>query len=143
MVTETIEGTYRQTNLTNESAEYLRKREEVRLTEIELMRARERVADLRRAPPKGAEVQDYEFFFDCTLDGRVSARRSRHDGRATADPSSHFNPQRNLWQAQRAFWYPLRVPSHPHFAEVIIRQVRKVNFHVVSPLQKHTPPAWL
>ena len=45
MVHETIQGTYRQTNLTNESAEYLAKREELRLAEIELMRQRERVAD--------------------------------------------------------------------------------------------------
>src|SRR5689334_21988640 len=76
MVKEMIDGTYRQANLTNESAEYLAKREEVRLAEIELMRARERVAELRRALPKGAELHDYEFF-DCTLpDGRVSATGS-------------------------------------------------------------------
>lgn len=61
MVKEMIDGTYRQINLTNESAEYLAKREDVRLAEIELMRARERVAELRRALPKGAEIQDYEF----------------------------------------------------------------------------------
>src|SRR5215207_6094430 len=61
MVHETIDGTYRQTNLTNESAEYLVKREEVRLAEIELMKQRERVAELRRQLPKGATIQDYEF----------------------------------------------------------------------------------
>ena len=61
MVHEMIDGTYRQTNLPNESAEYLAKREEVRLAEIELMRQREHVAELRRALPKGAAVQDYEF----------------------------------------------------------------------------------
>lgn len=61
MVNDTIDGTYRQTNLTNESPEYLAAREEVRLAEIELMRQRERVAELRRELPKGAEVQDYEF----------------------------------------------------------------------------------
>ncbi|HEY2018216.1 MAG TPA: hypothetical protein VGH38_32145 [Bryobacteraceae bacterium] len=44
MVHQTIQGTFRQTNLTNESAEYLGKREELRLAEIELMRQRERVA---------------------------------------------------------------------------------------------------
>lgn len=72
MVKEMIDGTYRQTNL-HESDEYLAKREEVRLAEIELMRARERVAELRRALPKGATIQDYEFL-DCTLpNGRVSA----------------------------------------------------------------------
>src|SRR5688500_14534884 len=57
----TIDGTYRQTNLTNESAEYLSKREEVRLAEIELMKQRERCAELRRQLPKGATLQDYEF----------------------------------------------------------------------------------
>jgi predicted dithiol-disulfide oxidoreductase (DUF899 family) len=61
MVHEMIDGTYRQTNLQNESAEYLTKREELRQAEIELMRQRERVAELRRALPKGATVQDYEF----------------------------------------------------------------------------------
>jgi predicted dithiol-disulfide oxidoreductase (DUF899 family) len=61
MVHETIDGTYRQTNLQNEPANYLSKREELRLAEIELMRQRERVAELRRRLPKGAIVQDYEF----------------------------------------------------------------------------------
>ena len=61
MVHETIDGTFRQTNLQNESAEYLAAREEVRLAEIELMRQRERVAELRRRMPKGATIQDYEF----------------------------------------------------------------------------------
>ena len=36
MVHEMIDGTYRQTNLLNESPEYLVKREELRLAEIEL-----------------------------------------------------------------------------------------------------------
>jgi len=61
MVHEMIDGTYRQTNLPNESPEYLAKREEVRLAEIELMKQRERVAELRRQLPKGATIQDYEF----------------------------------------------------------------------------------
>lgn len=61
MVHEMIDGTYRQTNLPNESPEYLAKREEVRLAEIELLNARERVAALRRALPTGATIQDYEF----------------------------------------------------------------------------------
>ncbi len=61
MVHEMIDGTYRQTNLTNEPPEYLAKREEVRLAEIELLNTRERVAALRRALPKGATIQDYEF----------------------------------------------------------------------------------
>jgi predicted dithiol-disulfide oxidoreductase (DUF899 family) len=61
MVHETIDGTYRQTNLPNESAEYLAKREELRTAEIDLMRQRERVAALRRQLPEGATVQDYSF----------------------------------------------------------------------------------
>jgi predicted dithiol-disulfide oxidoreductase (DUF899 family) len=61
MVYEMIDGTFRQTNLTNESPEYLAKREEVRLAEIELLNARERVAALRRELAKGAKIQDYEF----------------------------------------------------------------------------------
>jgi predicted dithiol-disulfide oxidoreductase (DUF899 family) len=61
MVKEMIDGTFRQTNLPNESPEYLAKREELRLAEIELLRQRERVAELRRALPPGATIQDYEF----------------------------------------------------------------------------------
>src|SRR6185503_2294530 len=61
MVGETIDGTYRQTNLSNESKEYLAKREELRLAEIELRNMRERVAELRRQLPPGANVEDYEF----------------------------------------------------------------------------------
>ena len=61
MVGETIDGTYRQTNLPNESKEYLAKREEVRLAEIELRNIREKVAELRRQLPPGAILKDYEF----------------------------------------------------------------------------------
>jgi hypothetical protein len=61
MVHTTVDGTFRQTNLTNESPEYLAKREELRLAEIELMRQRERVAELRRHLPQGAAIQDYQF----------------------------------------------------------------------------------
>jgi predicted dithiol-disulfide oxidoreductase (DUF899 family) len=61
MTHEFVDGTYRQTNLTNESRDYLAKREELRLAEIELMQHTENVAALRRALPQGATVQDYEF----------------------------------------------------------------------------------
>jgi predicted dithiol-disulfide oxidoreductase (DUF899 family) len=61
MVHTMVDGTYRQTNLTNESPEYLARREELRLAEIELMLRRERVAELRRGLPEGAPVQDYVF----------------------------------------------------------------------------------
>jgi predicted dithiol-disulfide oxidoreductase (DUF899 family) len=61
MVKTTINGTFRQTNLPNESEEYLSKREELRLAEIELRNQRERVAELRRKLPQGPAIQDYEF----------------------------------------------------------------------------------
>jgi predicted dithiol-disulfide oxidoreductase (DUF899 family) len=46
MAFETIRGTLRQTRLTNESAEYFARREELRLAEIDLMQRRERVAEI-------------------------------------------------------------------------------------------------
>jgi predicted dithiol-disulfide oxidoreductase (DUF899 family) len=61
MVHTFVDGTFRQTNLANESSEYLSKREELRLAEIELMRQRERVAVLRRNLPEGGVIQDYQF----------------------------------------------------------------------------------
>jgi predicted dithiol-disulfide oxidoreductase (DUF899 family) len=61
VVHEFINGTYRETNLTNESAEYLTRREKLRLAEIELMEHQERVAAMRRALPPGAVLGDYEF----------------------------------------------------------------------------------
>ena len=64
MVHEMIDGTYRQTNLPNESPEYLAKREELRLAEIELLNTRERVAALRRSLPEGATISDYQFLED-------------------------------------------------------------------------------
>jgi predicted dithiol-disulfide oxidoreductase (DUF899 family) len=51
----------RHTRLPNESAEYLARREELRLAEIELMKERERVAELRRRLPEGAVIEDYVF----------------------------------------------------------------------------------
>ncbi|GAA4632273.1 DUF899 domain-containing protein [Actinoallomurus vinaceus] len=51
----------RQTNLAGESAEYVAAREELRQAEIELMRHRERVADLRRRLPLGPVVDEYVF----------------------------------------------------------------------------------
>ena len=61
MPQDVAESTLRQTNLSNESAAYLAKREELRLAELELMRQRERVAEMRRHLPPGAVLQDYEF----------------------------------------------------------------------------------
>ena len=51
----------RATRLSGESTEYAGRRDELRLAEIELMRQRERVAELRRALPLGAVVEDYRF----------------------------------------------------------------------------------
>ena len=60
MAHQDLRDANRQTRL-NESDEYLRKREELRLAEIESMKLRERVAALRRQLPPGAIVEDYEF----------------------------------------------------------------------------------
>lgn len=51
----------RLTNLTNEPPDYVEAREKLRLAEIDLMRQRERVADMRRRLPAGPVVEDYEF----------------------------------------------------------------------------------
>jgi predicted dithiol-disulfide oxidoreductase (DUF899 family) len=59
MSLEIIKPTLPQTNLPHESADYLKKREELRLAELDLMRQREKVAVLRRALPQGATIQDY------------------------------------------------------------------------------------
>jgi predicted dithiol-disulfide oxidoreductase (DUF899 family) len=54
-------GLLRHTRLENEPQDYLQKREELRLAEMEMFRNIERVAALRRELPAGAEVIDYEF----------------------------------------------------------------------------------
>ncbi len=51
----------RYTRLAKESADYRARRDELRLAEIELMKQRERVAELRRQLPQGAPVTDYVF----------------------------------------------------------------------------------
>ena len=91
MVHEMIDGTYRQTNLPNESAEYLAKREELRQAEIELRRQRERVAELRRALPPGATIQDYEF-----LEGPASLDDSDEPVRKTRLSELFSAPDRSL-----------------------------------------------
>ncbi len=58
---EKLQDGMRRTRLGNESDEYLAKREELRLAEIESMKLRERVAELRRQLPQGAVVEDYTF----------------------------------------------------------------------------------
>jgi predicted dithiol-disulfide oxidoreductase (DUF899 family) len=52
---------FRHTNLREEPAEYLAQREELRVAEIDLMRKRERVAELRRQLPADTVVEDYVF----------------------------------------------------------------------------------
>ncbi len=91
MVHEMIDGTYRQTNLPNESAEYLAKREELRQAEIELMRQRERIAELRRALPPGATIQDYEF-----LEGPASLDDGDEPVRKTRLSELFTAPDRSL-----------------------------------------------
>src|SRR5882672_1102916 len=91
MVHEMIDGTYRQTKLPNESPEYLAKREELRLAEIDLRNARERVAALRRGLPKGAAIQDYEF-----LEGPTSLDEGDEAVRKVRLTDLFTNPDRSL-----------------------------------------------
>jgi predicted dithiol-disulfide oxidoreductase (DUF899 family) len=51
----------RATRLRSEPIEYTGRREELGQAEVELMRQRERVAELRRSLPSGAPVEDYRF----------------------------------------------------------------------------------
>src|SRR5262245_40668828 len=51
----------RYTRLPDQSADYIQRREELRIAEIELMRHAERVAEMRRALPDGPIVEDYAF----------------------------------------------------------------------------------
>jgi predicted dithiol-disulfide oxidoreductase (DUF899 family) len=91
MLKENADGILCQTNLPNESAEYLAAREEVRLAEIELRRQRERVAELRRALPKGATVEDYEF-----LEGPTSLREGDEPIRKVRLSELFTAPDRSL-----------------------------------------------
>jgi predicted dithiol-disulfide oxidoreductase (DUF899 family) len=50
-----------QTRLPNESPEDLARRDQLRMAEVDLMRQRERVAELRRQLPAGTPVKDYVF----------------------------------------------------------------------------------
>ena len=58
---ERTDGMVRHTRVLHEPREYLQRREELRLAEMEMFRQSERVAALRRALPAGAEVTDYVF----------------------------------------------------------------------------------
>jgi predicted dithiol-disulfide oxidoreductase (DUF899 family) len=60
MIQENLQDGMRRTRL-KESEEYLTKREELRLAEIESMKLRERAAELRRQLPPGAIIEDYAF----------------------------------------------------------------------------------
>jgi hypothetical protein len=86
MAQEKINATRRQTNLPNESDKYLSKREELRLAEIELMRQRERVAELRRGLPRRGNSGL------CIRRGSGEPRCRRH-----ADP--HRPPERTVQRA--------------------------------------------
>jgi predicted dithiol-disulfide oxidoreductase (DUF899 family) len=61
MPQENLQTGIRRTRLQNESEEYLAKREELRKAEIDSMKQRERVAELRRQLPQGAAIKDYTF----------------------------------------------------------------------------------
>ena len=57
---ESTNGYTKQSKAYSESAEYLAKREDLRLSEIGLMCQRERVAEPRRDLPTGPTLEDYK-----------------------------------------------------------------------------------
>jgi predicted dithiol-disulfide oxidoreductase (DUF899 family) len=59
MSTDTRLHPWQHTRLANESDDYRRRREDLRRAELESMRQRERVAELRRQLPAGPTVEDY------------------------------------------------------------------------------------
>ena len=61
MPSNVIEKVYPQTNLENETGEYLAAREKLRVAELELMQQHELVAELRRRLPQGAPLENYPF----------------------------------------------------------------------------------
>ena len=100
MAHQMIHDIFRQTNLTNESSDYLSKRDVLRLAEIELMHQRERVADLRRNLPEGAVVQDY-VFEEGTVDldaGDAPTRTVR-----LSEPFDLTTQGRGDWYAERGY----------------------------------------
>ncbi len=80
-----INGILRQTNLPNESEEYLLKRDELRRAEIDLRNQRERVAELRRQLPQGPAVEDYVFE---EVSGETRCRRQT-DPKGTTQRAFH------------------------------------------------------
>ena len=74
------------TNLTDESDQYRRARTELQLAEIELMRHRERVAQMRRELPPGPALPDYEFAEPATPGEGGEAVRTVHLGDLFAGP---------------------------------------------------------
>jgi predicted dithiol-disulfide oxidoreductase (DUF899 family) len=81
----------RATRLTAEPVDHARRREELRLAEIELMRQRERVAELRRALPAGAVVEDYRF-----LEGSADLTDGDHPVREVRLSELFSGPDRPL-----------------------------------------------
>jgi predicted dithiol-disulfide oxidoreductase (DUF899 family) len=61
MPSNLIEKVYPQTNLPDETGEYLAARETLRVAELELMQQHERVAEFRRRLPQGAPLENYSF----------------------------------------------------------------------------------
>jgi predicted dithiol-disulfide oxidoreductase (DUF899 family) len=81
----------RHTRLADESAEYLARREELSLSEVDLMRQRERVAQARRELPAGPVVQDYVF-----LEGPADLNAGDADVREVSLRELFTAPDRSL-----------------------------------------------
>jgi len=80
MIHEMIDGTYRQTNLPNESLEYLAKREELRLAEIELRNTREKGRRAAAGTAKGCDEFRITSFLKAQRPSTMAMRRQKTYG---------------------------------------------------------------
>ncbi len=115
----------RPTRLHNESAEYLAKREALRLAEIESMKLRERVAQLRRELPQGATVENYAF-----IEGPVDLNSGDTPTRTVRLSELFTAPDRALVLYQ--FMYGKRQTSPCPMCTLLIDSLNGVAHHLAQ-----------
>jgi predicted dithiol-disulfide oxidoreductase (DUF899 family) len=122
---ENLQDGMRRTRLQNESDEYLSKREELRLAEIESMKLRERVAQLRRQLPQGAIVEDYTF-----IEGPEDLSAGDNPARTVALSELFTAPDRSLVIYQ--FMHGKRQSSPCPMCTMLIDSLNGVAHHLAQ-----------
>lgn len=120
-----IQEGIRRTRLENESDEYLAKREELRIAEIESMKLRERVAKLRRELPQGVMVADYDF-----VEGPVELKAGDNPTRTVHLSELFTAPGRSLVIYQ--FMYGKRQTSPCPMCTLLIDSLNGVAHHLAQ-----------